>query len=221
VQPAREQQEPVVGTLEVVALPNPEPAVEGTGDPAEAIETAAVNTANTSKKVKDKHRKGAAGVAALNADSTGAQKIAAKHGYTVDKLKKELETEADLAVDMEAQELVYSCEGLAIPTDVVSNTSAYADSLEPNYADAFKLHSRPGSTRIIYLDFDGHYATNTAWNSTGTVYTPPYDTDGNPASFTNTEMSNIVSIWRAVAEVGPGQGVGCWCFCSIDSSPLG
>ena len=30
--------------------------------------------------------------------------------------------------------------------------------------------------------------------------TPPYDTDGNPASFSTTELANIVAIWRSVAE---------------------
>ena len=30
--------------------------------------------------------------------------------------------------------------------------------------------------------------------------TPPYDTDGNNASFSTTELANIVAIWRSVAE---------------------
>jgi hypothetical protein len=40
---------------------------------------------------------------------------------------------------------------------------------------AFTLHSRPASTKKIFLDFDGHTATATAWSS-GSIVTPPYDT---------------------------------------------
>jgi len=36
--------------------------------------------------------------------------------------------------------------------------------------EIFKLHSRPGSTNVLFLDFDGHSITSTAWNnSTGTT----------------------------------------------------
>src|SRR5688572_8640514 len=44
---------------------------------------------------------------------------------------------------------------------------------------AFELHSKKGSNRVIYLDFDGHTVTGTAWNSDGkpaSVKVPAYDT---------------------------------------------
>ena len=65
---------------------------------------------------------------------------------------------------------------------------------------AFKLHSRPGAPRTILLDFTGHTATGTAWNTTGSIVTPPYDIDGIPSSFSQTELANIIAIWRGVAE---------------------
>jgi Bacterial Ig domain/Metallo-peptidase family M12B Reprolysin-like len=69
---------------------------------------------------------------------------------------------------------------------------------------AFVLHSRPGSTRVIYLDFDGHLITGTAWNTNYAAGKPlnaaPYDTDGVPASFSTAELNNIINIWRRVAE---------------------
>ncbi len=65
--------------------------------------------------------------------------------------------------------------------------------------DPFKLHSKPGSNRIIYLDFNGHVASNTAWYS-GTLTAQAYDTDGNPAAFSEAELSNIREIWQRVAE---------------------
>lgn len=50
-------------------------------------------------------------------------------------------------------------------------------------AQIFKLHSRPGATRKIFLDFDGHTTVNAAWNhyngSKIGIITPPFDTVSN------------------------------------------
>ena len=65
-------------------------------------------------------------------------------------------------------------------------------------------HSRPGSPRVIYLDFNGHTVTGTAWNSAANApvayVCTPYDIDGNPTSFNPAEQSSIVQIWDRVAE---------------------
>ena len=69
--------------------------------------------------------------------------------------------------------------------------------------DAFTLHSKPGATKIVYLDFDGQAITSTAWNaSTGvaTLNAKSYDTDGAPSTFSSTELSKIAEIWHRVAE---------------------
>ena len=68
----------------------------------------------------------------------------------------------------------------------------------------FRLHSDPTATRIIYLDFDGHTTTKTAWNSTAFGMTssftsPAFDIDGNPAIFSSTELTRIQQIWQRVA----------------------
>lgn len=68
-----------------------------------------------------------------------------------------------------------------------------------NAADAFALHSKPGSNRVIYLDFNGHTASNTAWYS-GAMTAQAYDVDGNPSAFSAKELSNIKEIWQRVAE---------------------
>ena len=70
-------------------------------------------------------------------------------------------------------------------------------------SQTFQLHSRPGSTLKIFLDFDGNNTTGTSWNSSNgmtNIFTPPYDTDGNPASFGDPELQNIQLIWQQVAE---------------------
>ena len=65
-------------------------------------------------------------------------------------------------------------------------------------------HSRPGASRVIYLDFNGHVVTGTSWNSTAgapsAFFCTPYDTDGNAGSFSPAEQAAIVLIWERVAE---------------------
>ncbi len=66
-------------------------------------------------------------------------------------------------------------------------------------ADTFKLHSKPGSTNVIYIDFNGHSFSNTAWSSS-TIQARPFDTDGNAAEFGASELAQIAEIWHRVAE---------------------
>ena len=70
-------------------------------------------------------------------------------------------------------------------------------------AEAFTLHSNPGAPNVVYIDFDGHTLSGTAWNNyTGisTLRARPFDTDGNPASFGPLELAEIAEIWHRVAE---------------------
>ncbi len=68
---------------------------------------------------------------------------------------------------------------------------------------AFELHSKPGSNRVIYLDFDGHTITGTAWNGDGkpaTVNVTAYDTDGNTGNWSTAEQDVVRDVWTRVAE---------------------
>lgn len=70
-------------------------------------------------------------------------------------------------------------------------------------AEAFKLHSRPSAVKKIFLDFDGHTVVGTRWNSQYKIkahVTAPYDKDGNPASWSTQELSDILAVWRGVTE---------------------
>ncbi len=71
-----------------------------------------------------------------------------------------------------------------------------------DYSNVFKLSSNPNAKHTIYLDFDGHITENTYWNDTTLpkIISPAYDTDGNTAVFSATEMQDIVGIWQRVAE---------------------
>jgi PKD repeat protein len=65
--------------------------------------------------------------------------------------------------------------------------------------DAFLLHSRPGAPNVVYLDFDGHTFSGTAWSS-GTIQARAYDLDGSPSTFNDAERNAIAEIWHRVAE---------------------
>ena len=68
-------------------------------------------------------------------------------------------------------------------------------------ARTFLLHSRPGSTRVIYLDFDGHSISGTAWNNgtASTIVAPAFSIDES-SEFSALEHDTIQSVWQRVAE---------------------
>lgn len=72
------------------------------------------------------------------------------------------------------------------------------------YDQTFLLHSRPTATKVIYLDFNGHTLSGTAWNNSynagADIVAPGLSIDGDYATFNNAEMDVIQSIWASVAE---------------------
>ena len=86
-----------------------------------------------------------------------------------------------------------------IPAQRISgSTRAAPVHTDISLTDAFTLHSRPGSTKVIYLDFNGQTLAKTAWSSK-TLVVPAYSIDGSP-TFSSTERQNIIDAWSAVAE---------------------
>lgn len=62
-------------------------------------------------------------------------------------------------------------------------------------------HSRPGASKVLYLDFNGHTLAGTTWNDGGTTFLArPYDTDGDETSFSDAEQAVILEVWARVAE---------------------
>jgi hypothetical protein len=87
-----------------------------------------------------------------------------------------------------------------LPAQKISRTTRAAPVVSDiPLADAFVLHSRPGSTKVIYLDFDGQTMTNTVWSYYVPLVVPAYSIDGSP-SFSAAERQNIIDAWSAVAE---------------------
>ena len=106
--------------------------------------------------------------------------------------------------------LAYACKGIvpeegpALGAATNTTTTAATTSAALTVADTFAMHSRPASTRKVYLDFNGHTTSNTIWNTNYTggssFTTPPYDVDGDPSTFSTDELARIQDIWRRVVE---------------------
>lgn len=132
--------------------------------------------------------------------------LAARYGRSEGSLKAVLARDRDLWVDDQAR-LVYLCETAGAPVGRGDGVTASGDSFgAPPYPpeSTFQLHSRPGSTRKIYLDFDGHTTTGTWWNEdfsgNGSIVSAPFDTDGSPSSFSAAELEAIQQVWQRVSE---------------------
>ncbi|MBC8206750.1 MAG: hypothetical protein ISR85_01210 [Kiritimatiellales bacterium] len=68
------------------------------------------------------------------------------------------------------------------------------------------FHSRAGSARVLFLDFNGHDVSGTAWNVNtnyampDTWYCYPYDTDDDYTEFSVAEQQIIYETWLRVSE---------------------
>ena len=122
--------------------------------------------------------RGADALARLKSDKVKAKAMANAYGISVDRLQKDISVDSDLALDTKTSKLAYLCNGLLYsperatgvetafkPDEMLQanrSVTAQVDDPDPAIADAFKLHSRPGSTRVIYLDFNGSVSTKTS-----------------------------------------------------------
>ena len=149
----------------------------------------------------NKHEQGDAAVRSLGAKLPD---VAKWYGKTPEEFAATLRRDRHARIDPSGR-LYYVEEFPAGPqqaTGTTTTTTTASGALLP--ADqTFLLHSRPGAQRVIYLDFNGHIATGTAWNSSyslSAIDAPAFDLDGNPASFSATELDRIQYIWQRVAE---------------------
>jgi len=138
---------------------------------------------------------------------------AAKHARAMERLKSvsfSAEDAKNLRAD-DAGEIYYVCEMTAetkaFMRALTPSTPAVAESDPPLAAAPIPVanppiyHSRPGSSRVVILDFNGHYVTGTAWNGgSGEFDAIPFDTDGDITTFSDSEQTAIKRIWQRVAE---------------------
>ncbi|GAB2559552.1 hypothetical protein GCM10027269_11680 [Kribbella endophytica] len=128
--------------------------------------------------------------------------VAQSNGLSVEKLH---ETLADTTSRLDETGRLFFREPSLTPAQKAEAASPRWASAAVAAAEgpAFELHSKAGANRVIYLDFDGHSITGTAWNADkgiDPVNVSPYDTDGNPAVFSTAEQDVVHEVWARVAE---------------------
>jgi len=162
-----------------------------------SVGAAGPGDANPESDLLDKPRHGEDAIRALG---TKAATAAARNGRSLDELKAKLRADSSYFVDRKGRLVVHDTGLLAAGQG--SSEAAGASASFP-YSETFVLHSRPGANRVIYLDFDGHAVSGTAWNanySGGAAFTAvAYDTDG-LATFSTAEQDVVQSVWQRVAE---------------------
>ena len=90
-----------------------------------------------------------------------------------------------------------------IPRPVSPAEASPAPRASYPYDQTFSLHSDPGATRSIYLNFRGGVVAGTAWNSgfgVSTAPQPAFDNDGDPNTFSTGEQDLVQNVWQRVAE---------------------
>lgn len=129
--------------------------------------------------------------------------IAAWYNMSPRALQDLLENDEDVWMDQEGRVLYVDEQMLIAEGTGVSGEDNFAGGANYPLDQTFKLHSRPGSKRTVYIDFDGGSVSGTSWNNStngeAIVY-PAYDLDGNQASFSDTELAKIQDIWKRVSE---------------------
>ncbi len=112
----------------------------------------------------------------------------------------------DRTARLDKQGRLFHIEEFEVPQKApVLSASASTPGTTASYPldQTFLLHSRPGASKVIYLDFNGHTSTGTVWNASyaiDPIVSPAFDLDGVPSSFSATELDRIQKIWQRVAE---------------------
>ncbi|MER7246731.1 pre-peptidase C-terminal domain-containing protein [Kribbella sp. NPDC000426] len=144
-----------------------------------------------------------AGGVALGKVQSRLAEVADHNRMPVDKLRQILATDKTAWLDADSK-LFFREPGLTSAQKAPEASPRWArTAVAGATGPAFELHSKPGSNRVIYLDFDGHTITGTAWNAAkgiDPVNVSAYDTDGDASSFGTAEQDVVHEVWARVAE---------------------
>ena len=141
------------------------------------------------------------GKAAIDRLGSDLPDIASWYGRSADGLSRQLLSDSRVRLDSEGRMFVVEEMQAPLPGSTAETQQAVIKGALSPLDQTFKLHSRPGAQRTIYLNFIGATITNTVWNSSSSVINAkPYDIDGVPTSFSTTELQRIQYIWQRVAE---------------------
>jgi PKD repeat protein len=124
------------------------------------------------------------------------------YGKTPEEFRRMLLRDRRLKIDQRGRMFVEEELDAPVPAGSAPSAAsgALTGALEP-LDQTFLLHSRPGASRTIYLNFKGATLAGTAWNGSATAVTAlPFDLDGIPYSFNTTELQRIQYMWQRVVE---------------------
>jgi len=145
------------------------------------------------------------GEEALQALGNRIRDVAEFHRMSESQLRRLFQRDKSLWVNPEGR-LLYICE-FEFPQQGPLGEPTNTPPLNPLYPleQTFKLHSRPGASRTVFLDFDGHDASATVWDYSGgpvgnAPIARPFDLDGSPYTFNTAERQRIQYVWAHVAE---------------------
>lgn len=140
------------------------------------------------------------GDAAVDALGGSLPQLAANYGMTAAQLTEKLEHDPTLNVTPDGRLIYLEAASNSAPlltsARLTPKSSLAAFAAPPS--NVFILHSRPGSKKVIYLNFQGGTVTFAPANMS-TVY-PPFDMDGDPTTFSTSEQQQIQEIFQRVAE---------------------
>ncbi|MDQ4097510.1 MAG: fibronectin type III domain-containing protein, partial [Actinomycetota bacterium] len=146
------------------------------------------------------HDRPSHGRAALEMLADRLPEAARRNGMAAEKLREILLEDSSAWLDGDSR-LFYQ-----EPAHTEGATSPPTTEAAASYplSDTFELHSKPGSNRTIYLDFDGQDVRNTVWNTADHGLPagshPAWTLDGDKSTFNTTERQAVQSVWRRVAE---------------------
>ncbi|MGP1271720.1 MAG: GC-type dockerin domain-anchored protein [Phycisphaerales bacterium] len=119
--------------------------------------------------------------------------LAELNGLTPENAASAMRTDRSMRVDASGR-FVYVC--TARPEEEEGAPAVGRGSIPLD--QAFLLNSRPGASKTIYLDFDGHHSRNNGWGHN--IVFPAFNRSGSSSSFTDAELEEIIGTWQQVAE---------------------
>jgi Fibronectin type III domain/Metallo-peptidase family M12B Reprolysin-like len=139
------------------------------------------------------------GRAALDALGDQLPEAARRNGMAAERLHEILTRDPSAWLDQDARLLYEEPERTEGAT-----SSPTAEAAAPAPLDqTFQLHSKPGSQRTIYLDFNGQTVSNTIWNVNHGLAAgshPAWSLDKDHSTFTTPEREAVQNIWQRVSE---------------------
>ena len=144
------------------------------------------------------------GAAAIKGMGDRIDEVAAVNHMTTAELRELLKSDATAWVGAAGR--IYYVE----PAPDASDLSTPQPEAVPPFplSQTFLLHSKAGSNRTIYLDFNGHTVSDTSWNAPTSQggsnlpngAHPAWDPAADGAAFSDSERELVQDVWRRVAE---------------------